>query len=484
MKILCVVRSSLHVALLLISLPTGLLSSEQNTAIFWPTPVLTWRLQTGPQRRALLAGLKEHILALRRKSGGVQRSNIGGWQSGSPQDQDFLEAVANPHLENLRGCIATLVQMYVNGTANAVQDFAFPTGVNSRSGFRVRVTESWANANSKTDWNKEHVHPEASLTGIFYVAATEGSGDLVLTDPRPQATQLLPADYGLFKSGQHERVTPEAGLFVIFPGWLPHYVLPALAGRSKVRLSVAFNIQLSPDVHDQTCHLAMTRKLAAPINQLLQISTGDPIDELILSTPPSAALHMLWSTPVYSAAGFPAAALQPARQLLMRKWNGRADEDEQARVGWTSKQLLTDAKWVASSSALCKAVQEHARVMITQGLQRPDAELRLISVTVATLHGHVEQENEMKPPGRISHAPGAQLCGVISVRPDGGERGALRLQSPGLLANAWQDRWIALKEGEIVLFPCWMTIYFHAHIAHTSPRVWFDFSVVAQFDAT
>lgn len=86
-----------------------------------------------------------------------------------------------------------------------------------RSGF-------WFNAQAPGQSTSEHTHQELDelLSGVYYLSAPQGSGDILLQD-------------GLIEL----RVRPEAGLFLFFPPNLSHRVE---TNRSdQLRLSLAFN---------------------------------------------------------------------------------------------------------------------------------------------------------------------------------------------------------------------------------------------------
>jgi hypothetical protein len=82
----------------------------------------------------------------------------------------------------------------------------------------------WFNCMGPGERTGLHTHDDADelLSGVYYVAAAEGSGRLVL--------HAGPEQY---------RISPRPGRFVFFDPALPHAVEPNASGRT--RLSVAFN---------------------------------------------------------------------------------------------------------------------------------------------------------------------------------------------------------------------------------------------------
>jgi len=85
------------------------------------------------------------------------------------------------------------------------------------------VCEGWVNMHERGSYNAAHVHQGALLSGTFYLTVPEGSGNLVLRDPRPGVT-LSPFRGPGVNSAQHVQVQPYAGLLVLFPNWLEHEV--------------------------------------------------------------------------------------------------------------------------------------------------------------------------------------------------------------------------------------------------------------------
>lgn len=79
-----------------------------------------------------------------------------------------------------------------------------------------------------------HNHPKSHLTSVLYLTNSPEEGQLVLDDPRGQASRLHPGDistnhFGTFK------ITPEAGDFYIFPSYVRHSVT---AGLMALRVSM------------------------------------------------------------------------------------------------------------------------------------------------------------------------------------------------------------------------------------------------------
>lgn len=110
--------------------------------------------------------------------------------------------------------------------------------------FKVRgakLHQMWACINKRNDQNLIHTHTNNfNLSGVYYLSVPENSGEIVFRDPRPGANQ---APYRLFKDdGDSEALMPFAGLVVLFPSYLEHFVLSNRSNEDRV--AVSFNLTL------------------------------------------------------------------------------------------------------------------------------------------------------------------------------------------------------------------------------------------------
>ncbi len=98
--------------------------------------------------------------------------------------------------------------------------------------------QSWINIHDHGGYNLQHMHEGALLSGCVYLAVPPGSGNLVFRDPRPGVLNSALKGSGAngFKDVQ---LRPEAGLIVLFPNWLEHYVEPHEG--DAPRICIAFN---------------------------------------------------------------------------------------------------------------------------------------------------------------------------------------------------------------------------------------------------
>ena len=111
------------------------------------------------------------------------------------------------------------------------------------------IVNMWANVSPYGASNKSHNHANAILSLAYYLQAPPDCGKVTFSDPRPQASVLLPP-YSDSKPKPNEMLKnvsyePIPGRCVMFPSWLVHEVQPnftALKGDDGLRISVSANI--------------------------------------------------------------------------------------------------------------------------------------------------------------------------------------------------------------------------------------------------
>ncbi|NIW86171.1 MAG: hypothetical protein GWN09_06160 [Gammaproteobacteria bacterium] len=193
----------------------------------FPTTLLSCQL---PDFERLNEGLLTYIEKLHAAApDGRTRSNVLGWQSGN---LDFdVPAV---------GQFATLVLERAREYGLA-HSWRFP------SHMQLVMREIWANVSGAHAYNNVHNHPNSLLSGVYYVKVQDDCGDLIVADPRKQASVMQPeyTERNPMNSTMHT-FPPEAGRLIIFPSWLDHGVNSNLSGAD--RISMSFNINL---VHEE-----------------------------------------------------------------------------------------------------------------------------------------------------------------------------------------------------------------------------------------
>jgi len=187
-------------------------------------PTLIGRFQV-PDADAMNQDLQELILAEEAEYGSLGRSNIGGWHS----RPDFLHRL-NPALPALTNWLTWALRRMIDASS----------GTDAFAG-TLSVT-AWATICREGAYHAPHSHPDSAWSGVYYVDAGEESanqplsGVLEFIDPRAGVEAVTaPAD----PYGEPFRIWPRAGLLVIFPSWLFHWVHPY--GGKAPRIAVSFN---------------------------------------------------------------------------------------------------------------------------------------------------------------------------------------------------------------------------------------------------
>jgi len=190
-------------------------------------PTFVGRVQL-PDADAMNEGLRALILAEEAGYASLGRSNIGGWHS----RPDFLHR-SDSSVAALTSWITWAISRMIRAT----------TGQDSFKG--ALSLSAWATVCRSGAYHAPHSHPDSAWSGVYYVEAGTYSPDRPLSgmleflDPRAGVEAVsAPGD----PYGEPFRVRPEAGLLVLFPSWLYHWVHP-YAGETP-RIAVSFNAAL------------------------------------------------------------------------------------------------------------------------------------------------------------------------------------------------------------------------------------------------
>ena len=162
---------------------------------------------------------KNFLLDLSKKDPGTTRSNRGGWQSDT-----FLwkEETFKPLLEKT-----------VHITQSIIKDI-------SSNQPEMVIRSMWGNINPKGGMNFTHVHPSGWMSGVYYIQLPEGAEGITFQDPRP--ARMMDFQRSCLISDEYFSHKPKVGELLLFPSWLPHFVLPNTTEQD--RISISFNIEL------------------------------------------------------------------------------------------------------------------------------------------------------------------------------------------------------------------------------------------------
>jgi uncharacterized protein (TIGR02466 family) len=203
------------------------LAGMQFLSLF-PIPVFRIHWQDA---ELLNAQLKQVILARMEQSPGVVKTNRGGWQSKADL-QDWSEE-----------CVRT----FMARSHAAIQEIVRRTVPNPTDGhFNGWQVVAWANVNRKGAFNTAHHHYGfGTIWSSFYYVdpGLADSANAVTGCTKFQDRSGVPKEI-LLNPDPFEReiaVKPEAGVMLIFPSTLYHYVERYAGDRERV--TIAFNMK-------------------------------------------------------------------------------------------------------------------------------------------------------------------------------------------------------------------------------------------------
>ena len=190
----------------------------------FPTPIFWYVFR---KVEHLNAELRNLILNQERATPSMAKSNKGGWQSAT----DFFSWDGS--------AVATLRRFASRAVEVATARLGIPP--NARCEFHL---SGWAAVGRKGHYNTAHVRPMAAWSGVYYVdpgddAPDDGLGG-VLELAHPIVAAVMTFFPGLLPSAP--LVRPEAGMIVLFPGYLQHSV--RLYHGERPRICVPFNAHL------------------------------------------------------------------------------------------------------------------------------------------------------------------------------------------------------------------------------------------------
>jgi uncharacterized protein (TIGR02466 family) len=105
----------------------------------------------------------------------------------------------------------------------------------------LKLNECWVNVYGQGDAQEVHVHRNSVISGIYYVAAPPGSGELLFHSPLLDMLEP-PTVQGNIFNAPIRNFAPKPGFMIMFRSSLRHSVKPT-KGKEE-RISVAFNLTM------------------------------------------------------------------------------------------------------------------------------------------------------------------------------------------------------------------------------------------------
>lgn len=108
-------------------------------------------------------------------------------------------------------------------------------------GGNLVMTDCWINIMPRGCAHSFHLHPQAVISGTYYVKTPRGCAGLKIEDPRLSRLMAAPSRKPKAKSRQAAHITypAKAGKAILFESWLRHEVPASLI--EEERVSISFN---------------------------------------------------------------------------------------------------------------------------------------------------------------------------------------------------------------------------------------------------
>ena len=155
----------------------------------------------------------------RKNEKGIEKSNIGGWQSDNVINETHTEFVK--------------LKTEINNAANIYHGH-----VQFKKTYNQKIDNIWININQKGHSNEFHNHPYSIFSGAFYL---RGNSPIVFRHPFSDITTYFWDDsiieeWTWANSGRWS-IEPEPNMLFIFPAWIEHKVLANKEDTDRISLS-------------------------------------------------------------------------------------------------------------------------------------------------------------------------------------------------------------------------------------------------------
>ena len=185
--------------------------------LHFPTPIYIFDIKD----KSLNTQLEKDVINWMNKDKGISRTNVKGWHS-------TTDMHTKPEY-------ARLVKALYKAQNKIYQEENYES--------EPFLGNMWANVNPPGGYNRAHLHPNCTWSGVYYIKTPEKCGELKLKDPRTGAEMSSPKmkKSNTLPERLWREVTyiPVAGRCIMFPAWLIHCVEPN--DSNDIRISVSFN---------------------------------------------------------------------------------------------------------------------------------------------------------------------------------------------------------------------------------------------------
>lgn len=199
--------------------------SQRNVHSFFPVAVQSTTIDGAGQMN------REIVKELVKVRGTVPNSLPEGWSCNlytTISSGDNL--LARPALKQLQQHIFTEAANFANVYALDIEHHP------------LRITDCWVNVYGQGDAQEAHIHQNSVISGIYYVAAPEGCGELLFHSPLSDVMLNPPTHETTDINTPMIAYRPVAGEMLLFRSWLRHSVKPT-RGKEE-RISIAFNLTM------------------------------------------------------------------------------------------------------------------------------------------------------------------------------------------------------------------------------------------------
>lgn len=205
--------------------------ASEDLVLLFASPVI---MRAVPHGKDINPALVAMLKAEQQANPAPSTSSIRGWQSGTD--------LARRKTPEMMAVIEAVYDAIAQLTATDIGRHIEPGDLG---------IEGYAWGNILTNGGMTHLHnhaAKATWSAVYFVSAEAGdpnaeeNGYLVLADPRP--IQVISGSDQYRQPIRNFFIPPVDGHFVLFPGWLGHYVTPYFGTEDRITIAINATIDL------------------------------------------------------------------------------------------------------------------------------------------------------------------------------------------------------------------------------------------------